>query len=247
MTRKTTHFGYKQIPARDKARRVAGVFNAVAPKYDVMNDLMSFGIHRVWKWYALLIAGARPGQRVLDLASGTGDLAARLANRVGATGEVVSCDINNTMLERGRDRLTNAGLTGNVRYVQADAQNLPFPDDTFDRVVIAFGLRNVTDQDAALATMYRVLKPGGLALVLEFSRPKAWIKSAYDLYSFKVLPLMGRLVTGDAESYQYLAESIRMHPDAATLKRMMQQTGFERCDWFGMSAGIVALHRGYKL
>jgi demethylmenaquinone methyltransferase / 2-methoxy-6-polyprenyl-1,4-benzoquinol methylase len=244
---RTTHFGFKQIPARDKARRVAGVFNSVAPNYDRMNDLMSFGLHRLWKWYASVIAGARPGQRILDLAAGTGDLAAPLARRVGATGEVVLCDINSAMLERGRDRLIDEGLAANVRYVQADAERLPFRDDHFDRVIIAFGLRNVTDQDAALKSMYRVLKPGGVALVLEFSRPESWIRSAYDLYSFKVLPLMGRLVAGDAESYRYLAESIRMHPDAETLKRMMSQAGLERCDWYGMSAGIVALHRGYKL
>jgi demethylmenaquinone methyltransferase/2-methoxy-6-polyprenyl-1,4-benzoquinol methylase len=247
MTTKTTHFGFKQIPAREKARRVAGVFNSVAPRYDVMNDLMSFGVHRVWKRLALLLAGVRHGQSVLDLAGGTGDLAVRLAGPVGATGEVVLCDINGAMLARGRDRLIERGAADNTRYVQANAERLPFPDDYFDCIIIAFGLRNVTDQDAALAAMYRVLKPGGTLLVLEFSRPKPWIKSAYDFYSFRLLPLMGRLVASDAESYRYLVESIRMQPDAETVMRMMQRAGFERCNWFSLSAGIVALHRGYKL
>jgi demethylmenaquinone methyltransferase/2-methoxy-6-polyprenyl-1,4-benzoquinol methylase len=247
MTTKTTHFGFKQIPAREKARRVAGVFNSVAPRYDVMNDLMSFGIHRVWKRLVLLLAGVRHGQSVLDLAGGTGDLALRLTETVGATGEVVLCDINGAMLARGRDRLIERGAANNTRYVQADAEWLPFPDDYFDRVIIAFGLRNITDQDVALAAMYRVLKPGGTLLVLEFSRPNPWIKSAYDFYSFRVLPLMGRLVAGDAESYRYLAESIRKQPDAESVMRMLQQAGFKRCDWFRLSAGIVALHRGYKL
>lgn len=244
---RTTHFGFEQIPARDKARRVAGVFNSVAPKYDVMNDLMSFGVHRLWKQYALLLTGARKGQRVLDVAAGTGDLAARLAQHVGPTGEVWLCDINGCMLGQGRDRLTDRGIIGNVRYVQADAENLPFPDDYFDRATIAFGLRNVTDQLGALASMHRVLKPGGLLVVLEFSKPRPWLKPLYDLYSFKVLPLMGRLVAGDADSYRYLAESIRMHPDQAALREMMQRAGFERCDYYGLSADICALHRGYKL
>jgi demethylmenaquinone methyltransferase/2-methoxy-6-polyprenyl-1,4-benzoquinol methylase len=244
---RTTHFGFKKIPARDKARRVAGVFNSVAPRYDVMNDLMSFGIHRWWKYYALLLAGARAGQRMLDLAAGTGDLAVRLAQRVGPAGEVWLCDINGAMLSQGRDRLTDRGIAGNVHYVQADAEHLPFPDDYFDGVTIAFGLRNVTDQIAALASMYRVLKPGGLVLVLEFSRPRRWLRPIYDLYCFKALPLMGRLVTGDANSYRYLAESIRMHPDQAALKQMMERAGFERCDYYSLSAGICAAHRGYKL
>jgi demethylmenaquinone methyltransferase/2-methoxy-6-polyprenyl-1,4-benzoquinol methylase len=247
VTRKTTHFGYRQVPSGEKKGRVADVFRSVAPNYDVMNDLMSFGIHRLWKWYGLLLAGVRSGQRVLDVAAGTGDLAMRLAARTGPAGEVWLCDINNAMLSRGRDRLTNRGIAGNVRYVQADAERLPFADDYFDRATIAFGLRNVTDQDAALTSMHRVLKPGGMLLVLEFSKAKPWLKPAYDLYSFKLLPLLGRLVARDADSYRYLAESIRMHPDAETLTRMMQHAGFERCDFHRLTAGIVAVHRGYKL
>lgn len=244
---KTTHFGFQQIPVKEKRRRVAGVFNSVAPKYDLMNDLMSFGLHRLWKYCALLLTGARKGQRVLDVAAGTGDLAAKLAERVGPTGEVWLCDINDAMLSTGRDRLTDRGIVGNVRYVQADAERLPFPDDYFDRVTIAFGLRNVTDQIVALASMYRVLRPGGLLLVLEFSKPRPWLKPIYDLYSFRALPLMGRLVAGDADSYRYLAESIRMHPDQAALKQQMERVGFERCGYHSLSAGICSVHRGYKL
>jgi demethylmenaquinone methyltransferase/2-methoxy-6-polyprenyl-1,4-benzoquinol methylase len=243
----TTHFGFKQIPVKEKKRRVAGVFQSVAPKYDVMNDLMSFGIHRLWKYYALLLAGVRAGHRVLDVATGTGDLAAKLWERVGPTGEVWLCDISDAMLSHGRDRLTDRGIAGNVRYVQADAEHLPFVDGYFDRVTFAFGLRNVTDQDLALASIYRVLKPGGLLLVLEFSKPRPWLKPVYDLYSFKALPLLGRLVAGDAASYLYLAESIRMHPDQVALKQMMERAGFERCDHYSLSAGICAVHRGYKL
>ncbi|HEX2243155.1 MAG TPA: bifunctional demethylmenaquinone methyltransferase/2-methoxy-6-polyprenyl-1,4-benzoquinol methylase UbiE [Gammaproteobacteria bacterium] len=244
---KTTHFGFRQIPVADKARKVAGVFNSVAEKYDIMNDLMSFGIHRLWKCYALLLAGVRTGQRVLDVAAGTGDLAMRLAAQVGPSGEVWLCDINNAMLARGRDRLIDRGLISNVRYVQADAENLPFREDYFDRITIAFGLRNVTDQAAALVSMYRVLKPGGLLLVLEFSKPRPCLERAYDFYSFNALPLMGRLVAGDADSYRYLAESIRMHPDQEMLIKMMARAGFERCEYFNLSAGIAAVHRGYKV
>jgi demethylmenaquinone methyltransferase/2-methoxy-6-polyprenyl-1,4-benzoquinol methylase len=244
---KTTHFGFKQVPVREKNRRVAGVFDSVAPRYDVMNDLMSIGLHRWWKYLTLLLAGVRSGQRVLDAASGSGDLAMRLADRVGPGGKVVACDINMAMLSRARDRLTDRGRVDNVRYVQANVERLPFPDDCFDLVTIAFGLRNVTDQNSALAAMRRVLRPGGQALVLEFSKPRPWLKPAYDFYSFTALPLLGRLVAGDAESYRYLAESIRMHPDQAALTRMMQRAGFERCACNNLSAGIVALHRGYKL
>lgn len=242
-----THFGFKQIPSAAKARKVTAVFDSVAHKYDVMNDLMSFGVHRLWKQFALLLTGVRSGQRVLDLAAGTGDLALLLADRVGPAGEVWLCDVNNSMLALGRDHLTDRGIAGNVRYVQADAESLPFRGDYFDCVTIAFGLRNVTDQHAALAAMFRVLKPGGQLVVLEFSKVRPWLKRAYDLYSFTALPLMGRLVAGDADSYRYLAESIRMHPDQPALLRMMQQTGFERCDYYDLSAGIVAVHRGYKL
>lgn len=244
---KTTHFGYERIPASDKRRKVSGVFRSVAPRYDVMNDLMSFGIHRLWKFYTLMLAGVRRGQRVLDVAAGTGDLAVRLAGKVGPTGEVVLCDINDAMLTQARDRMIDRGLAGNVRYVLSDAERLPFAEDYFDRITIAFGLRNVTDQDAALGAMHRVLKPGGSLLVLEFSRPQAWLKPVYDLYSFRALPLMGRLVAGDADSYRYLAESIRMHPDQQTLLQMMTRAGFERCGYYDLSAGIVAVHRGYKL
>ncbi len=244
----TTHFGYQEVPRSEKARRVADVFDSVAERYDIMNDLMSLGVHRLWKRFAVELAAVRPGQRVLDLAGGSGDLAARFAPLVGAAGEVVLADINAHMLAQGRRRLTDRGIIGNVRYAQVNAECLPFPDNSFDCLTIAFGLRNVTDKDAALRSMFRVLRPGGRALVLEFSKPVApGLGPLYDLYSFKVLPLLGRFVARDAASYRYLAESIRMHPDQETLKDMMQQAGFERCDYHNLSGGIVALHRGYKL
>jgi len=244
----TTHFGYQQVPLEEKARRVAGVFDSVAERYDLMNDVMSMGIHRLWKRAVLEMSGVRRGQRVLDLAGGTGDLAARFSRMVGPEGEVVLADINAAMVQRGRSRLVDRGLAGNIRYVQANAEALAFPDNTFDCITMAFGLRNVTDKDAALASMYRVLRPGGRLLVLEFSRPVTpGLKPLYDLYSFKMLPLMGRWIAGDEASYRYLAESIRMHPDQQTLKTMMEQAGFERCDYYNMTGGIVALHRGYKL
>jgi len=244
----TTHFGYQKVPLGEKVRRVAAVFDSVAERYDIMNDLMSLGVHRLWKRFAVELAGVRPGQRVLDLAGGSGDLAARFVPLVGPTGEVVLADINAHMLERGRRRLVDRGILGNVRFAQVNAERLPFPDNSFDVITIAFGLRNVTDKDAALRSMYRVLKPGGRALVLEFSKPVApGLQPLYDLYSFKVLPLLGRFVARDEASYRYLAESIRMHPDQETLKSMMQQAGFERCDFHNLSGGIVALHRGYKL
>ncbi|MFW5451971.1 bifunctional demethylmenaquinone methyltransferase/2-methoxy-6-polyprenyl-1,4-benzoquinol methylase UbiE [Thioalkalivibrio sulfidiphilus] len=243
----TTHFGFKQVPKEEKVRRVGEVFHSVAARYDLMNDLMSMGVHRLWKRYTIEMAAVRPGQRVLDLAGGTGDLAARFARLTGPTGEVVLCDINASMLNVGRDRLTDEGLVENLRFVQGNAECLPFPDEHFDLITIAFGLRNVTDKDKALASMRRVLKPGGKLLVLEFSHPVTpGLKPVYDLYSFKALPLMGKLVAGDAESYQYLAESIRMHPDQETLKAMMEQAGLERCDYFNLTGGIVALHRGYR-
>ncbi|HFC54337.1 MAG TPA: bifunctional demethylmenaquinone methyltransferase/2-methoxy-6-polyprenyl-1,4-benzoquinol methylase UbiE, partial [Gammaproteobacteria bacterium] len=220
----------------------------VASRYDLMNDLMSFGIHRIWKFFTVQLAGVRRGQRVLDLAGGTGDLAARFSSLVGSEGEVVLADINQSMLRVGRDNLTNRGVVGNLEYVQADAECLPFPDNYFDCITIAFGLRNVTDKDAALRSMHRVLKPGGRLLVLEFSRPVVpGLNKLYDAYSFTLLPLMGKLVTGDADSYRYLAESIRMHPDQETLRGMMEQAGFERCDYHNLSGGIVAVHRGFKL
>ncbi len=247
MTKKTTHFGYKQVPEDEKVHKVAEVFHSVADKYDVMNDLMSLGVHRLWKRYALSLSGAKKGQRILDLAGGTGDLALRLARMVGTQGEVVLSDINASMLCCGRERLVDEGIAGNVRYVQADAESLPFADDYFDCVTMAFGLRNVTRKENALQAIQRVLKPGGRVLVLEFSKPHDWLKPAYDLYSFNLLPLMGKVVARDADSYRYLAESIRMHPDQETLKDMMQNAGFERCEYYNLSGGIVAVHRGFKL
>jgi len=245
---KTTHFGYQQVPVEEKAKKVADVFHSVANKYDVMNDLMSMGVHRLWKMFTLNQAGARPGMRVLDLAGGTGDLAMKFAGQVGSTGEVVLADINSSMLEEGRRRLIDKGIVGNVRYAQVNAECLPFEDDSFDIITIAFGLRNVTDKDAALRSMRRVLKPGGKLLVLEFSRPiSSTFNKIYDLYSFTALPLMGKLITGDADSYRYLAESIRMHPDQETLKKMMEDAGFERCDYHNLSGGVVALHSGYAI
>ncbi len=243
-----THFGYETVETSAKQGKVAEVFHSVANKYDVMNDLMSMGIHRLWKRYTIEISGVRPGQKVLDLAGGTGDLAAKFARIVGQSGHVTLSDINNSMLNVGRERLTDKGILGNVDYVQANAECLPFPDNHFDLITIAFGLRNVTDKDAALKSMNRVLKPGGKLLVLEFSKPtiKA-LTPIYDTYSFKVLPFIGKLITNDADSYRYLAESIRMHPDQDTLKEMMANAGFEQCDYFNLSAGIVALHRGYKV
>ncbi|MGA7801752.1 MAG: bifunctional demethylmenaquinone methyltransferase/2-methoxy-6-polyprenyl-1,4-benzoquinol methylase UbiE [Gammaproteobacteria bacterium] len=244
----TTHFGYQQVPWDEKAKRVAGVFDSVADRYDVMNDVMSLGIHRLWKRFTIEMSGVRRAQRVLDLAGGTGDLAARFSRMVGPEGEVVLGDINASMLQRGRARLTDRGVGGNLRYVQVNAEALPFPDNHFDCITIAFGLRNVTDKGKALASMHRVLRPGGRLLVLEFSHPTApGLKPLYDLYSFRMLPLMGRLIARDEASYRYLAESIRMHPDQNTLKGMMEQAGFARCEYFNLTGGIVALHRGYKL
>ena len=245
---KTTHFGYETVGESEKAERVRGVFDSVATRYDLMNDLMSFGVHRLWKRFAVQLTGARAGQRVLDLASGTGDLAARLAGLVGPRGLVVMTDINAAMLARGRDRMLDEGRVGNVRYAQLDAEALPFPDGCFDCVTIGFGLRNVTHKERALGEMHRVLRPGGRALVLEFSHPTAApLRAAYDLYSFQVLPRLGRLVADDEASYRYLAESIRVHPDQQTLKGMMEAAGFERCDVHNLTGGVVAVHRGFKL
>ncbi len=241
----TTDFGFERVGAREKAHRVHAVFESVADRYDVMNDVMSFGIHRLWKRWAVELAGLRPGQRALDLAGGTGDLTALLARRAGV---VVLADVNPAMLERGRARLLDEGVAGNIEYTQADAEHLPFATHTFDCVTIAFGLRNVTDKEAALREMHRVLRPGGRVVILEFSRPTvAAVRPFYDLYSFRVLPLMGRLIAGDSASYRYLAESIRVHPDQETLKAMMERAGLERCEYFNLSAGIVAVHRGYRL
>lgn len=243
-----THFGYQEVDVEDKVDRVADVFHSVAGKYDLMNDLMSFGIHRLWKQFTIGQSGVKYGHRVLDIAGGTGDLTAKFSRRVGPEGEVYLADINASMLSVGRDRLTDRGVVNNIHYVQANAESLPFPDDYFDCISIAFGLRNVTDQPKALASMLRVLKPGGRLLVLEFSKPVLPLLSKlYDAYSFTALPLMGRMVTRDADSYQYLAESIRMHPDQETLKEIMQDVGFERCSFHNLSGGIVALHKGFKL
>ncbi len=245
---KTTHFGFERVRSEDKAARVAEVFDSVAGNYDLMNDLMSFGVHRLWKRFTVEISTMRAGQRVLDLAGGTGDLVTHFARRVGDSGQVVLADINGNMLNVGRERLLNRGIVSNVRYAQTDAERLPFPDNCFDCVTIAFGLRNVTHKDRALAEMRRVIRPGGKVLVLEFSHVTvSGLKSLYDFYSFKALPLLGKLVAGDAQSYRYLAESIRMHPDQETLKSMMEAAGFERCDYFNLTAGVAALHRGWKL
>lgn len=243
----STHFGYQKVRVEEKAGKVAEVFHSVADQYDVMNDLMSLGIHRLWKRYTIELSGVRSGQKVLDIAGGTGDLAARFASLVGHEGRVILSDINASMLNNGRSRLIDKGLVDNIDYVQADAQHLPFPDNSFDCITIAFGLRNVTDKELALRSMYRILKPGGRLLVLEFSKPVApGLKTIYDLYSFKVLPLMGKLVANDEASYRYLAESIRMHPDQMALKEMMIAAGFEQCDYHNLTGGIVALHRGFK-
>lgn len=243
----TTHFGYKTIDKEDKVSMVAGVFHSVAKQYDVMNDLMSFGIHRLWKRFTIDASGVRPGNTVLDLAGGTGDLTAKFSQLVGKDGKVVLADINSSMLNVGRDKLRDKGLVQNIKYVQANAQYLPFEDNTFDIVTIAFGLRNVTDKDMALRSIYRVLKPGGRLLVLEFSKPEyELLNKAYDFYSFNVLPKMGELVAKDGDSYQYLAESIRMHPDQETLKTMMEDAGFEQTSYKNLTGGVVALHKGYK-
>jgi demethylmenaquinone methyltransferase/2-methoxy-6-polyprenyl-1,4-benzoquinol methylase len=239
-----THFGFEQVPVEDKVVRVRGVFDSVAGKYDLMNDLMSAGLHRLWKRFAVNATRVRTGMRVLDLAGGTGDLALGFARRVGPEGEVVLTDINGAMLEAGRNRVLDAGLL--LPVVQCDAEKLPFPDAHFDCVSIAFGLRNVSRKENALAEMRRVLKPGGVAVVLEFSRVWQPLAPAYDWYSFNVLPRLGRLVAGDDASYRYLAESIRMHPDQATLKAMMEQAGFDRVEVHNLAAGVVAVHLGYR-
>jgi len=242
-----THFGYKEVPTDEKVNLVGEVFRSVAPKYDLMNDLMSFGMHRLWKRFTLQQAAIREGQHVLDVASGTGDLAKAFAKKVGRTGKVVMTDINEAMLSVGRDRLADAGIVGNVECVLANAECLPFADNEFDLVTISFGLRNVTDKDAALRSMYRVLKPGGKLLILEFSHAThPLLQKAYDAYSFNIIPKMGELVTNDRESYQYLVESIRMHPNQDTLKSMMQDAGFENVEYFNLTGGVVALHKGWK-
>lgn len=240
-----THFGFEQVDEDQKAARVRGVFTSVASNYDIMNDLMSGGLHRLWKAFTIQVANPRPGERVLDVAGGTADLSLAFAKRVGETGQVWLTDINHAMLSRGRDRMLDQGYTHPA--TQCDAEKLPFPDNHFDIVTVAFGLRNMTHKDQALTEMRRVLRPGGRLLVLEFSKVWAPLAPAYDVYSFKILPWLGDKVAKDADSYRYLAESIRMHPDQETLKGMMQAAGLERVEYFNMTAGVVALHRGYKL
>ena len=242
---KTTHFGYEQVAESEKAAKVAKVFHSVASKYDLMNDLMSGGLHRLWKRFAVSQAGLRQGMRVLDVAGGTADLTRLFLKEVGESGQVVLTDINFSMLREGRDRMLNLGKTPPT--VQCDGERLPFPTDYFDCVSVAFGLRNMTHKDRALAEMYRVLKPGGRLLVLEFSKVWKPLESAYDLYSFKLLPLMGKLVAQDSASYQYLAESIRMHPDQAALKSLMEAAGFMNVRYHNLAAGVVALHKGFKV
>ncbi len=240
----TTHFGFETVAEQDKAKKVGAVFHSVARRYDLMNDVMSAGLHRVWKHYTVNTSGVRPGQRVLDIAGGSGDLSRLFARKVGASGQVILTDINASMLGVGRDRMLDQGLP--VPALQCDAEKLPFPANHFDCVSVAFGLRNMTHKDLALKEMLRVLKPGGKLLILEFSRVWRPLQAAYDAYSFKLLPVMGKLLAQDADSYRYLAESIRMHPDQETLKQMMQDAGFGRVDFTNLSAGVVALHRGYK-
>lgn len=245
---RTADFGYEVVAWDDKKRRVRGVFDSVARRYDLMNDVMSGGLHRLWKRFTVAKTGLRTGQRALDVAAGSGDLAAGLARKVGPTGRVVVTDINAEMLGVGRDRLYDAGVAGNVDYVLADAEKLPFAAKSFHCVTIGFGLRNVTDKDAAIASMWNVLKPGGRLLVLEFSKAHLGpLAPLYELYSFQVLPRFGQWLAGDAASYRYLAESIRRHPDQETLKSMLERRGFERCEYYNLSAGIVALHVGFKL
>jgi demethylmenaquinone methyltransferase/2-methoxy-6-polyprenyl-1,4-benzoquinol methylase len=243
-----TDFGFREVPVTEKASMVRAVFDSVAGKYDVMNDLMSLGVHRLWKRIAVQLSHVRYGDRVLDLAGGTGDMTDLFRQRVGTAGWVVLSDINAEMLRRGRDRMIDGGVLKGIGYAQIDAEHLPFPDGSFDCVCIAFGLRNVTHKDNALRSMFQALKPGGRLIVLEFSKPLGDLfRKTYDVYSFKVLPLIGKLVANDAESYRYLAESIRKHPDQETLQHMMESAGFERCEYFNLTQGVVAIHRGYKL
>lgn len=243
----TTHFGYETVNTEEKQAKVADVFHSVAAKYDIMNDLMSFGVHRLWKRFTMEFTGVRKGDQVLDIAGGTGDLTMKFSDLVGPEGKVVLADINDSMLKVGRDRLLDKGYSGNIEVVQANAESLPFADNSFNVITMAFGLRNVTNKDNALAEFNRVLKPGGRLLVLEFSKTtNPLLSKAYDIYSFSALPMMGKLITNDAESYRYLAESIRMHPDQETLKSMFQDAGFANCEYHNLTGGIVALHKGIK-
>ena len=248
MTERTTDFGFEKVPIGEKARRVSSVFSSVAENYDLMNDVMSFGVHRLWKHFVVDLAGVRAGQQVLDLAGGTGDLALKFAAKVGDSGSVTLADLSADMLDVGRRRLLDSGVLKGVCYVQADAESLPFPENSFDLISIAFGLRNVTVKERALESMFRVLRPGGQMLILEFSTLKVpLLDPLYRAYIMKVLPRMGRLIAGDSDSYRYLAESIRMHPSQEKLLEMMKTAGFERCNYYNLSGGIAAVHRGYKL
>lgn len=247
MSDKTTHFGYQTVDVEDKQKKVADVFHSVAAKYDLMNDVMSMGIHRLWKRFTIEMSGVRPGHKVLDLAGGTGDLAAKFADKVGDSGQVILADINQSMLNVGRDKLIDNGYGNKVQFAQVNAEALPFEDNSFDIITIAFGLRNVTHKEKALSSMLRILKPGGRLLVLEFSKPEQpWLSKVYDTYSFSLLPAMGKLLVNDSDSYKYLAESIRMHPDQDSLKQIMLQAGFDEVEYHNMTGGIVALHRGFK-
>ncbi len=247
MTNQTTHFGYKTIPSSEKTDRVASVFHSVAKRYDLMNDLMSFGLHRLWKQMAVAKCAIRPKQTILDLAGGTGDMTRLMAKQLGKNGHIVLSDINHSMMSVGRDRLLNEGIVLSLHSVQANAESLPFSNNSFDCVMIAFGLRNVTYKDMTLAEITRILKPGGRVVILEFSHPQTpTLNKLYDAYSFSVLPFLGKLITQDEESYRYLAESIRMHPDQETLKTMMEQAGLERCEYQNIHQGIVAIHLGFK-
>lgn len=243
-----THFGYETVESHTKVSRVGKVFDSVASRYDVMNDLMSFGVHRLWKRFTIEQSGVRPGDCVLDLAGGTGDLAEKFCQRTGQSGHVVLADINESMVTVGRNRLIDAGVSGNIDYTLANAEELPFADNTFNCVTMAFGLRNVTNKEKALESIFRVIRPGGRLLVLEFSKPVLPLLSkAYDAYSFTALPMMGKFVANDADSYRYLAESIRMHPDQETLKEMLDTAGFVKTSFHNLTGGVVALHKGYKI
>ena len=247
MPDKSTHFGYQDVSPKEKTEKVTAVFESVASNYDVMNDVMSFGLHRLWKRQFAHLANIRPHFQILDLAAGTGDISALFVPKIGKKGSVTLCDPNGAMLEEGRRRMVDKGLLKNIYYVQAMGEDLPFPENHFDRVTIAFGLRNFTDKDKALRSIFNLLKPGGQLLVLEFSKPQMWMQNAYDVYSFKFLPKLGEIIAKDADSYQYLAESIRKHPDQKTLKTIFEVAGFEKCDYLNLNGGIVSIHRGHKL
>ena len=246
MPDKFTHFGFQNVSPKEKTEKVTAVFESVANKYDVMNDVMSFGLHRLWKRQFVHLANIRPHFQILDLAAGTGDISSLFAPKLREKGSITLCDPNAAMLEEGRRRMVDKGLLENVHYVQAMGEDLPFPEGQFDRVTIAFGLRNFTDKDKALCSIFKILKPGGQLLVLEFSKPQKWMQGAYDTYSFKFLPKMGEIIAKDADSYKYLAESIRQHPDQETLKEMFEMAGFEKCDYLNLNGGLVSIHRGHK-